>query len=532
MTATPTLTVRAVARAADRTIALLLFLFLPCLAMYLGLFGHTACNRINDSWWHIAAADEFLRTGNFAADPFLQGAPAFAQFGLTDAVTAALAKATGSTAAWAWSWALALNGVVAAAACMLCGRLMAGYWVAGALALGLWLAAFGDLGLHGLAFPFYASLPCLQALLAWFLHAPPDRRWQPGRASAAGIGLGFLFGLHAWTGLWAVGAVASVAAFDLLCAPRSTRPSPAALLPDWPRGPLTGMAFMGVVFLVVAQSWLRLQLSLAPLLAHSNAHRIIGYHISGMAFGLATASALLISLGAWWSRRQSPLAGQLTWFAVWSWLSLALAAPALNRRLAAATSDYMANRVIMFAAFAVAAGLAVRLLAGAFQRRPALVCVVGAAWLAALAWPLAGRVAVEVYLVRTHDLDAHWCGHLLRVQNQGLSGRAVLSDPYTSFFARGMLGAYALTVPAGHASPAVEYESRDALVRAALRSGTNPWRHDNVSAVLVEKKHGYTAEFTGMSPVDIQAAWVRHGWHVGYEDADLLMLQPPPAGAP
>ena len=56
--------------------------------------GHTVRNRFTDAWWHIAAADEYIRTGRFAEDPFLKDVPQFAQFGLMDVATATVSRVT------------------------------------------------------------------------------------------------------------------------------------------------------------------------------------------------------------------------------------------------------------------------------------------------------------------------------------------------------------------------------------------------------------------------------------------------------
>ena len=58
--------------------------------------SHVVVNRYTDSWWHIAVADEYVKTGIFAKDPFIENAQAkFAQFGLMDFSNALICKATG-----------------------------------------------------------------------------------------------------------------------------------------------------------------------------------------------------------------------------------------------------------------------------------------------------------------------------------------------------------------------------------------------------------------------------------------------------
>lgn len=124
------------------------------------------------------------------------------------------------------------------------------------------------------------------------------------------------------------------------------------------------------------------------------------------------------------------------------------------------------------------------------------------------------RLAVHVYLSRTHDLDRHWCDDLLRLRPLKLDGVTVLSDPYTSYFARGMLGVRPLVVPAGVASPAVDHDTRELLACAALKSGTLPGFLADARAIIVERRNGLTQWFTGETPEIIRARWIAKNWLV------------------
>ena len=78
-------------------------------------------NRFTDSWWHIAVADEYAKTRAFAKDPFLENAPEFAPFGLTDFVNARASRITGHAASELFPVLVALNVGI-----FMCATFMAG----------------------------------------------------------------------------------------------------------------------------------------------------------------------------------------------------------------------------------------------------------------------------------------------------------------------------------------------------------------------------------------------------------------------
>jgi hypothetical protein len=265
---------------------------------------------------------------------------------------------------------------------------------------------------------------------------------------------------------------------------------------------------------------------LRPVLDLVNSHQSIGYNIP--ASHVAEALVAVVFLGVLSIRRRAtPDVVPIRWFAIWGGISLVLAVPAANTILANSTSDYMANRILQYAPLLIAAGTAFGCLLAAVERRlwqwgtAVMVAVILVAMLGR------DRIAVHAYLLRTNDLDAHWLEHLNRLDGLELRGRLVLTDPYTAYYMRGMLGALAATVPEGVASPAVEYASRDKLALAALRGATLPGYLEEAVAVVVEKQAGLTEDFVGMSPTEIRRVWQRVGWVVAYEDSDVLALKRP-----
>ena len=133
---------------------------------------------------------------------------------------------------------------------------------------------------------------------------------------------------------------------------------------------------------------------------------------------------------------------------------------------------------------------------------------------------------MEHYLARTADLDTHWCAHLKRLEGLKLSGKTVLSDAFTSYYARGMLGTYCLTTPRLLTSPVLNYDAMDANARRKLATGPNAVEGGTIDAVIVEKKRGWTAALARITDEQIKQRWIEGGWRVVYEDADVLALMP------
>jgi hypothetical protein len=115
-------------------------------------------------------------------------------------------------------------------------------------------------------------------------------------------------------------------------------------------------------------------------------------------------------------------------------------------------------------------------------------------------------------------------------------GRCLLSDPVTSYFARGMLGCYVIVVPAGDASALAPHAARERIAIDALRDG--PAVLDKaglaVDAVLLDKKRGYLPEYFSEYPGfrdfmsldyrQIQITWGQQGWHKKMETSNCILL--------
>ena len=483
---------------------------------FVGLRADIALNRVNDAWWHVSAADEMMRTGVFAADPFLESSVPFSQFGLLEVLTVGAARMSGFTARQAWSWMLGVSVIAAAWACYLCGWWVSGFGFVGFLAFALWFAVAGELGLHGLGYPFYASVPLMHLLLLTVCRTPVQKRWRPRTCLPIGIALGLLFALHALTGLFAGFCLAAVAAADAVRRLRGKQG-------------LAEMAASGGILVcasvAVAFPWLRLHVSLRPVLSAVNSHRFFGYSIPAVSVAVAVAATALLA-GAAWAWRRTRAGAMAGYFAFWTACALVLAWPPVNRLIAEATSDYMAARVLWFVPFAVAVGVAGRLLLQPGRVRALRALLLTAAAAALLFGPLGDRLAVHAYLLRTDDLKTHWCGHLERLEYLELDGKTVLTDPETAYYCRGLLGAYVISLRAGMASPAVDFASRDKSVRASLRAGRPLGLVEGVDAVVVEKKLGLTEGFAGLAPAAIKQRWLVYGWRAVYEDDDVLALVP------
>jgi len=132
----------------------------------------------------------------------------------------------------------------------------------------------------------------------------------------------------------------------------------------------------------------------------------------------------------------------------------------------------------------------------------------------------------HLYICRKHDYDRHRMACLEDVAKLGLRGKTVLSDPWTSYYTRGMTGAYVLTVIRDHASPTVNYQQRDRFVRNALLEGPEFLDGQKVDAVLVMKNDNVTSRFCGSSSEFIKSIWIKQGWKVTMETGEIIVMQP------
>lgn len=315
----------------DRVVLAIFLAGTVYIVWFLGAYGHVARNRINDSWWHIAAADEYLHTNRFAADPFIADAPPFAQFGLAEVITAGIARATGRTTAETWPWTLAFYGLLVCLGCYACGWWISGSHLVGAVAVPVWFVYAGELSVHGLAMPFLASLPCQQAGLLWVLLASRRHRWTIVRAMVTGGLVAFVFAMHGMTGLWMGGCVAMVGVYDLYAMSRVPR----QLKPPVDRRErrrdvehaFLAMLLCAVTFAACAFPWIRLQVGLRTVLDVVNSHQRFGYGAPTIVnVGVSAAAVLILAAGA---RRikDEKLQSACVWFSLWGLLTLVLITP-------------------------------------------------------------------------------------------------------------------------------------------------------------------------------------------------------------
>jgi hypothetical protein len=217
------------------------------------------------------------------------------------------------------------------------------------------------------------------------------------------------------------------------------------------------------------------------------------------------------------------------WLLVLGLLLLFLAVPCVNRAVGGVTSRFMAERVCSFFPLGLAVLVGVTACFGSGTRRGARATIAVCLAILAVTFfvPRAWHVArLQYYLFRTAEYDEHPFEHLQRTPGRQFEGRLVLSDPWTSYFARGMIGTYAISVPAGHASPAVDYAARDELARRALAEGPAAFGGRAIAAVLVNKHEDATARFCGREAGAIVAAWRSGGWVVQADTEDMAVLVP------
>lgn len=467
-----------------------------CAFLFIVFRGHVVVNRYTDATWHMAVADEFARTGIFAKDPFIPNAPAFSQFGLWDYVNGLAHRALTLPSERVFVISNGLTSALFLLASYLAGVLATGRAAYGVLSLVTISAtvAMKDTTVIRAGWPF-ALATCLLFLslasLCRFLERASRFFSERSRSeirypftlltSAFGIGvlIGVVFSLHAFVGLFSILTVSLI----LL---------PYAFL--WHRSfsrviVLAALAAAG--FLAVASPWLVMHISLRGILAEGNAHL---YSPSPPKFGIINALALCVLAGMLFHVRgiNGCRMKRLTYvLGVTAFISAFLALPAVNVFVARITSGFMAERVLCF----FPSGLliaSVPAYVAAINIKPTFKRLVSSGVLlvfAVLIAPVLFREAKGCYYMwRTKDYDSHEYADLLRMKHLGIGRQIVLSDPFTSYFARRFLYTYAVTVPAGHASPSIDYPTRDAIWMNALHEPRKAMHSIPFDYVLFNKK--------------------------------------------
>jgi len=517
--------------------------------------GHVVLNRYTDSWWHVAAADEYAKTGVFAKDPFFEDTPPFAQFGLMDFVNGAVSRLTGLDTSRGFVWLVAFNVVVFLVATFAAGFQLHGRIFEGCLCASVSFLAFNRLGIVGQGMPFFVAVSLVYLLMASLWHG--NGVWVASTFGVLWRGalLGVTFDLHAFVGL--VGCV--IAALSLarqfayptlrrvLGRERDAHP---AMGVTASRKALFNIAMLCVIFLAISWPWLRMHVTLRPVLKEINAHVCPGYPVRAWSGLVLAAGIVMAILSATAERVSARSAGDhcvkreeegsdrviLIPYLVLGAVLVILCAPAVNRAIAERTSWYMARRVPYFFPLGLVMAISWSCLkrhfalgsrAGAerFLRAGALLVALGLFVGAAVLGPSAKAVLLlHAYLVRTDDLDRHRYAYLREEVGDAIAGRTAVSDPTTSYFARGMVGTYTITVPSGHASPAVDYVRRDALARRLLREGPADLQDAASHVVIVDKRQNTTSRFAGCPANQIIKAWRAQGWSVLTDTERAIVL--------
>ncbi|MCX7590802.1 MAG: hypothetical protein N2255_04155 [Kiritimatiellae bacterium] len=524
------------------------------LAFATGCFGfvllrrNVVLNRFTDSWWHIAAADEYARTGVLAKDPFFENAPRFAQFGLMDFVTAKLARMFDQSPHRMFVFVLAADVVVFLTSAFLAGWWTGGNTFVGLLAALIWVITFPGSSIISIGFPFATATSLLALFIAAMLRLPGGR-CGPVPCLWRGMLLGVIFDLHAFVGLMGLAVAVGWLVWGLrqyrkeaMAARGNIRVESAPTTVKF----LRDLLCFGGAFFLTALPWLLLHAKLRPVLATVNAHvraesPLDPRAVTGLALGLA-ATGLGICLFRHVPEQVSPNLPRanaavsmplraLAGFGLFGIFLLVCGLPPVNKIICRQTSWYMANRVPWL--FPTGPVLALAALAAFYARGRVVVQVCRMVTLGLmfvlLLRPARNWFALNFHLLRTHEYDSHAYGYLetLAGEEGSWKGQVVLADPSTSYYLRGMLGARVLTVIPGVASPAVDYNSRDLLVRNLLANGPDrETGHEIFHAVLLDKKNGSTRRFTGRTVEEIVDKWIKQGWRLSRDERDFVLLVP------
>lgn len=490
-------------------ISLVLFVGLViCCAGFVIMRSHVVLNRYTDSWWHVAVADEYVNTGIFAKDPFIKDAPyKFAQFGLMDFCNAIICEVTGRDCKIVFPWCVAGSAVL-----FLVGAFMSGYWINRNMVSGLvsafaWMLLYPGQTIINLGFPFATAVALLGFLfVSFFGNHDSEISWIG--YLWRGLLLGIIFDMHVFVG--AVGCV--MAGVWLVRA-------------VWRNGNLTvqnikGAVSFGVAFLLVAWRWIIMQMSLRGVLAVNNAHVRDALPLDvGMLMIVLALIVILVLVWVFAGRRI--LFISLVAYGVGL---LIVAVPPLNNIIMKHTSWYMAHRILWLFPVGIVFAYAFEFIMSGKWRGGLLVRKILILLIAVGVLLPAGRTWAmkQLFLARTDEYNVHEFGYLEKLAELSLVGKTVLSDPVTSYYLRGMTGAYVCTVIPGEGSPALDYVVLNEDVRNALISGKSV---DNIDAVVLDIKNGATEHFMGLGVEEVIDVWEESGWSVVFGNGDVIVLK-------
>ena len=160
-----------------------------------------------DLWWHVSAADEFNRTGQFAKDPFYEHAPPFTNFGLVDLTNGFIARVFGCQARTVCGITFLLGEAIFLLLAFWIGWSAGGSGAAGGLSvLACWTFS-------RIIFPYHFAIMLVYLLYASFwgpcnsvgkLVIGNWRETGPWGAIWRGACLGLAFAIHPFAGAFAV----------------------------------------------------------------------------------------------------------------------------------------------------------------------------------------------------------------------------------------------------------------------------------------------------------------------------------------
>ena len=485
-----------------------------------------------DLWWHISAADEFSRTQEFGKDPFYEHAPPFTNFGLIDWMNGSATRVLGYEARSVCAITFLLGETIFLLVAFWIGWSVGGSSVAGGLSvLACWTFS-------KIIFPYHLTL-----ILVYLLYVSI---WGPNNASGKlairtwretglwgaiwrGACLGLSFAIHPFAGTFAVLVVAISMAITYFSRFRDGTNE---------HNTLKILVFFLVAF-IVAAPWILFQARLRPLLVAHNEHNLIPavetwtskasyapllYWVALYAFLIGTVATMRRSLE--WRFYMNLGLALLATFAPWTF-----------HHIANLTSIYFPPRLPLFFPYGVVAAMMPLAVMGMWASRKrfsfAAVPILGSTFLMLVYGYRSIRVETYRFFKSEGGTPYDYLGAELRGD---WHGRCVLSDPLTSYFARGMLGCYVIVVPAGDASATAPHTVRTQIALDALRNGPAVLDRAGlaVDAILLDKKRSYLPEYFSEYPGfrdfmtldyrQVQIAWSLQGWHKKMETANCILL--------
>ena len=508
-------------------------LFATLVGAYVILTGDVSKNRYTDATWHMCVADEYARTSTFAADPFVRGAPRFAQFSLWDFANGIAQRLTGIPQERLFPVSNAVVSGLFVFTCFYIGwfcypSLLVGTFSSFAFYVIITMQTQDGLIRAGWPFQFALALYFLWfalllkhggALFSPFQRGVSWRRWLLLPVSLACL-LAAMFDLHPFIALYGV----PVSLFACL----------AVHAPAWRTWRISrillSIVVVSVVFVSLSWPWWVLHLGLRASLDTVNAHHFVP-QVS--LFGSIPIFGALLGVVCFCYCRRGVHARMLAGCAIAFFLVLCSMHPSVVEMIAAMTSGYMARRVVRFAPVAmimvlVLSVLMARTAEGVVTTKTTVTIVLVLAIQGGLLAPyLMADFKRHLYFMRTPEYAVHPYESLAGLpasRKRSLRGVTVLSDPFTSYFARRFVGCYGVTVPPGHASPALDYGKRDAVYMRALEDPQDTVAGSDFSAVMFSLKKDGDFEQEALDKVRAAVERWKSFASVVWESSDLVVF--------